>query len=320
MYYATTTGKQPGIYKQLEDVFFLHQNFNEVDIHSFEKLKDARAYIKTYDFDHKVHQNLDKGEYVLYTDGSFNCQTSKCGIGILILKDNEIIKESSIAYPALSEQNSYYAEWIALQLGIQITKSYHPKKITIFVDNVSTIQAIENNYLQLDHQQIQSCFQSILDTKKELELNLYHVPAHKDYLFNERVDWLAKKACDAIIKNFTEWDQLPYKSKRVCLGYKSNRKKENKVQVTENSFKGPLTQENYEYIIQLIKTTKTGIALFSSTQWISWNLLCQELQHLLQSKSISFKVNKLRNYEDFKDTFVLKEKYNQLFIRRKKFI
>jgi ribonuclease HI len=115
--------------------------------------------------------------------------------------------------------NVYTAELTAIQLGINMAAKSHEQydKCFIYVDNQSSIQAIEKPKQQSGQYIIRNILQSLEELQNRrpnLEFKIEWVPGHMDITGNEKADEEAKRAA---LEQLTEESFTQYKLKSVQI-------------------------------------------------------------------------------------------------------
>ena len=140
---------------------------------------------------------LDKKLLVAFTDGSSLANLAGAGILILYEEGNRITKkELSIS---LNEGTNNYAETKALLYAVKelrnMMKDRTFTKIKIYCPSVWLSMTVSKNWETKYHTaDLDEIYRLLLQMKKGITLELWWVPAHSDYEFNETVDRLAKQA------------------------------------------------------------------------------------------------------------------------------
>ena len=147
MYFVTKTGEEPGIYKNFQDVLEQHSlNPKEVCIQSFERLKDARNFIRDSGICLKVHPPLVKAEktktLTIFADGSDQVLKKQIGIGIVFLEGREVIEEISQSFPYSASifQNGH--EYIAVLYALKWAKKHNYAKVHLHSDCLNLVNCI----------------------------------------------------------------------------------------------------------------------------------------------------------------------------------
>ena len=136
---------------------------------------------------------MDEIKY-LYTDGSFNFKNKRMGCGVVIVKNNTVIKEIYKGYTnkMYAKQEGNASEILAVMLAMQYAKKEGYKKICICYDcnsvvyNLSTPEKISKKMI-IEYRKLYS------DIKKEMDIQFKKVKAHSSNEFNNRADKLARK-------------------------------------------------------------------------------------------------------------------------------
>ena len=251
-YYIVFEGKNPGVYSTLEEYnkqIKGEKNSYGKSINSQEKL--YQVLHNMYDFqytdtDVKVShiydgnltndtEDIENETINIYTDGSCS-KVKETGIGVLIMDSTNILYEKSTKL-AKNITTSIASECYALVLALRYIQkqSYISvcKDINIYCDCQIVLDMMEY-IIQTSNQtnltlpkfikhhydlyiMIQKTYVS-LDVSIQEKLIFHKVKAHSANIYNNRVDWLAKKAV-GIKKQFGNIQKLTYINKNICLGF-----------------------------------------------------------------------------------------------------
>ena len=157
-----------------------------------------------------LKDNNNPSTLFIYTDGS--------GIGNHIGAAAHSPTTSASAHHYLGKAdtaNVYAAELTAIHLGINMAGKSHEQydKCFIFVDNQSSIQAIDRPKQQSGQYIIHNILQSLDELQNQrpsLEFRIAWVPGHMDRAGNEKADEEAKKAAE---EQILEESSIQYKLK-----------------------------------------------------------------------------------------------------------
>lgn len=190
-YYAVKSGRKSGIFETWEEAEAQVKGFPNAKFKSFTSMEEAEDYLENL--------NNKKGSqttaYTAYVDGSFDKTLNIYGSGVVILHNQEVIKEISF-----SGSNENYIE--SFQVAGEVLAS------------IRAIEwAIENNVPELticyDYEGIRSWALGEWKTNKQvskdykkkfdslagkIKIHFNKVRAHSGIYFNELADELAKKA------------------------------------------------------------------------------------------------------------------------------
>lgn len=134
----------------------------------------------------------------IYTDGSWRPSTpNRIGAGIVVVEDNEIVEEFMLYRDnsEMAEQRQICGELIAAMEGVRIAiqRGYDKVVINFDYNGVScwaTSQwKAKNKYTQMYKDYMEQM-------NKKIEIEFIKVKAHNKNVFNDYVDYLAKKALE----------------------------------------------------------------------------------------------------------------------------
>lgn len=283
MYFVTKTGQEPGIYKNFQAVLEqLSSAPEEVCIQSFERLKEARDFIRDTGISLKVHPSITKMEkaktLTIFADGSDQVLKKQIGIGIVFLEDREVIEEISQSFPYSASifQNGH--EYIAVLYALKWAKKHNYAKVHLHSDCLNLVNCINKKSPQLNNR-YQLYYTEIFELIIQMDVVAYH-DNKKDFEYAKRADWLSKH-CDQ-----NEW----IKSKTVSSA---------QIEQAFARIKEPLCNT------------------FQANQWIEWQVFCAIGTGMLRARSIGVKMSKIKKSKQFKRYFDMKKENDQYYVRRR---
>lgn len=306
MYYVTTTGDKPGIYKDIKQVFLLHEKHEKVEIRSFDKLKEARAFGNANHINplviqpnQKVSKNKKNEWLHIYADGSDSQRLNQIGIGVVFLYQNKIVHEitSTIKHDQFFVRNSH--EYAAVLNGIQWAVQNGYKKLVIHNDYQNIIQCL-NNPNSNGSNSMEHIFKKIVDSLKNVKYQAIVTRKCNTVLFH-RADWLSKYANKCKEGEYAKYNSLNFADNQNHIGKPMKKKK---------------TKEEVDKIYPSIKPTLIKYAR-KEDEWIDWNWYHREIRKCLYKMGYSIKMRKLRNSNRFNEDFAWKISNGKVYIKRK---
>lgn len=134
--------------------------------------------------------------YICYTDGAYSSSLDQGGIGIVILKDDEVILKYSRMYPhTTNNQMELGAIIIALRMIKKPIDS-----LTFYSDSQYCIGCITQGWKRKKNKIMWKAFDKEYQRVQELcpKIEFIHVKGHAGNKYNEIVDNLAVKASQEI--------------------------------------------------------------------------------------------------------------------------
>ena len=131
-------------------------------------------------------------DYVVYTDGAYSSARNCGGVGIIILKDDQVILEYNRAYPNTTNNRMEIEAVITALKCIQ----KEVNSFTIYTDSMYVIGCAVEGWQRKKNQDLWNKFDKIYEKANKLCPNIIfkHVKGHDGNEYNERVDKLAVNA------------------------------------------------------------------------------------------------------------------------------
>lgn len=303
MYYVTKTGTAPGIYKDIESVFDLHKNCETVCIQSFEKLKDARAFIRGQGIDLKVHslkETTEKPLLHLYVDGSDHPSFQYIGVGCVMVVNQQIIEEVSRKEPYSEDIGLANHEYTAALCGLEWAYNHGYRRVRLYSDCVNLVENIEKKVERLTNRHA-AVYQNICDLLQNMETRATF--AQKDTsLYMNRADWLSKVACGSKSGPYYQYYSLPFRDENVHLGSMP-----------------PVQALNIHDVKKEYRMVKPILFELTSkpSEWIVWKDLCVKVYDLLKEDERNVSLSKLRKSNIMAKEFEFKRNNKEMYIRRR---
>ena len=126
----------------------------------------------------------------MYVDGASKGNPGPAGIGIVIYNNDDQFVGKVSLYIGIKTNNQ--AEYIALIRAMLIAIYFKTKTLKIRSDSELVVRQLLGEY-QVNNSQIKKLYDKVMELKKQIpNFKIEHVMRN----FNERADFLAKKAAD----------------------------------------------------------------------------------------------------------------------------
>lgn len=303
MYYATKTGDAPGIYKDIDMVFDLHKNCETVCIQSFERLKDARAFIRGQGINPKVHsrQQCSKKPLLhLYVDGSDHPTFQYTGVGCVMMTHQQIIHEISKKETYSHTIGLANHEYTAALCGLEWAHKNGYRQVRLYTDCLNLVENIEKKVERLTNRHA-AVYQSICDILQDMEVRAIFAQKETS-LYMNRADWLSKVACGSKSGPYYQYYSLPFRDENVHLGSLP-----------------PVQALNIHDVKKEYRMVKPILFELTSKQseWIVWQDLCVKVYDLLKEDEQNVSLSKLRKSNIMAKEFEFKKLKKEMYIRRR---
>jgi len=137
-------------------------------------------------------ENEKSGQIIqleLYTDGASRGNPGPAGIGIVAVKDSNILYEEK---EYLGKHTNNEAEYKAIKKGMELGKRYKAQKITVISDSELVTKQLTGKY-EVKAPNLQPLHQEIKQKEKQFkQVNYKHRRRNNKYI--QRADELANKA------------------------------------------------------------------------------------------------------------------------------
>lgn len=203
-YYAVANGYTRGIFLTWSQCEASVKGFPNAKYKSFSNLSDAEKYLINYieENDKNVCEDNEVkdpfcSDICAYVDGSYNSNKKAYGSGVVIIKDEEVIKEISIIgnNSSWAEMRNVAGEIKAAILAMNYAASKGYKSITIFYD----YQGIES-WATGEWKAKKECTKSYKEYFDEIgkivDISFIKVKAHSGDKYNNMADRLAGELLD----------------------------------------------------------------------------------------------------------------------------
>ncbi|MEJ5362903.1 MAG: ribonuclease HI family protein [Spirochaetota bacterium] len=126
----------------------------------------------------------------MYIDGASKGNPGPAGIGIVIYDGDDRLVGKVSAY--IGKKTNNQAEYIALLRAFQLALFFKTKILKIRSDSELVVRQLSGEY-QVNNPNIKKLYERVLELKKQIpNVKIEHVMRN----FNEKADFLAKKAAD----------------------------------------------------------------------------------------------------------------------------
>ncbi len=164
-------------------------------------VKKKSSITQDKDESERVSENIFDGLEVLstiptesvltmYIDGASKGNPGHAGIGIVIYDGDDRLVGKVSAY--IGKKTNNQAEYTALLRAIQLALYFKTKTLKIRSDSELVVRQLSGEY-QVSNANIKKLYEKVMDLKKQIpNVKIEHVMRN----FNEKADFLAKKAAD----------------------------------------------------------------------------------------------------------------------------
>lgn len=190
-YYAVKNGFHPGIYESWDDCKKEVNGFKGAVFKSFSSLEEAKAFLGVTS---EPKKNKIEG-LVAFVDGSFNVKTSTYGYGVVLIDHNKVIKElyGSGNHQDFVSMRNVSGEIFGSEVAINYAINNNYKDIHIFYD-YEGIEKWATGVWKTNKPGTIRYASVMQEFSKKIKIHFHKVTAHTGVKYNERADYLAKKA------------------------------------------------------------------------------------------------------------------------------
>lgn len=203
-YYAVANGYTRGIFLTWSQCEASVKGFPNAKYKSFTNLSDAEKYLINYieENDKNVCEDNEVkdpfcSDICAYVDGSYNSNKKAYGSGVVIIKDEEVIKEMSIIgnNSSWAEMRNVAGEIKAAILAMNYAASKGYKSITIFYD-YQGIESWATGEWKAKKECTKSYKEYFDEISKIIDVSFIKVKAHSGNKYNNMADRLASELLD----------------------------------------------------------------------------------------------------------------------------
>ncbi|MCR8745017.1 ribonuclease H family protein [Romboutsia lituseburensis] len=191
-YYAVRKGKKNGIYNTWDECKEQVNGFSGAEYKSFVSLEEANIYMGNI----ILNDKQEDGEFLeAYVDGSYEHCLRAYGSGVVLIKDDIVVKTYSKKgdIKSLVEMRNVAGEIEAAKIAMEYCIYNDIKRLKLYFD-YEGIEKWCSGAWKANKEGTQS-YKKFYDTIKEnLKVEFIKVKAHSGDKYNEEADKLAKKA------------------------------------------------------------------------------------------------------------------------------
>lgn len=189
-FYAVKEGRKKGIYSTWEECKEQVNGYKGAIYKSFKSIEEAKSFIE----EKKTSFNQDNG-LIAYVDGSFNIKTKEYGYGCVIILGQKVIcelngKGNDLRYVSM---RNVAGEILGSLQALKYASNHGYKEICIYYD-YEGIEKWANGLWKANKEGTINYQQEIDKYRQSLTIMFIKVLAHSGDFYNERADFLAKKA------------------------------------------------------------------------------------------------------------------------------
>ncbi len=191
-YYAVKEGRNPGIYTTWEECEKEVKGYSGALYKSFPTLDEAKKYLGLEDTKTSWKRS---DEVIAYVDGSFNVKTMTYGYGVVLIDQDRVIKElyGDGNHTDYVSMRNVSGEIFGSEVAIRYAIKNNYKKITIYYD-YEGIEKWADNIWKTNKPGTMRYKAMIAEFRQKIQIEFVKVAAHTGVEYNERADFLAKKA------------------------------------------------------------------------------------------------------------------------------
>ena len=200
-YYAVANGYTRGIFLAWSQCEASVKGFPNAKYKSFSNLSDAEKYLINYINENTCENNEVRDHFnsdiCAYVDGSYSSNKNTYGSGVVIIKDEEVIKEMSIVgnNSSWAEMRNVAGEIKAAILAMNYAASKGYKSITIFYD-YQGIESWATGEWKAKKECTKAYKEYFDEISKIINVSFIKVKAHSGDKYNNMADRLAGELLD----------------------------------------------------------------------------------------------------------------------------
>lgn len=196
-YYAVKNGRIPGIYTSWDECKKQVTGFSGAVYKGFTSRSDALAFLGV-----NVGEGLESGdiktEAWAYVDGSFDLKTKRYSYGMIISDGkNEYEFYNSFENAEMASMRNVAGEITASMSAINFCLERKIKSVTIFYD-YEGIERWANGEWKTNKEHTKNYAEFVKNARSSVEIVFKKVKGHSGDKYNDRADFLAKKALDLV--------------------------------------------------------------------------------------------------------------------------
>lgn len=188
-FYAVRKGRTPGIYRTWPDAQREVTGFKGAEFKSFKTSEEAEAYMNDSE------QEIVLDGLIAYVDGSYDKRTKRAGFGVVLIDNNEVIKEVREETNIDPEDNLWNVtaeiEGVLFAVNYAIDNGY--EKIHVYYDYAGLEKWAKKEW-RANKKTTKRYQDTMQELMQQIKVDFIKVAAHTGDFYNERADDLAKQA------------------------------------------------------------------------------------------------------------------------------
>jgi len=195
-YYAVRKGRKTGILQTWAECQESIKRYSSAEYKSFERLKDAEAYLvfSTIKSSVKTIDELEENEMIAYVDGSYSAKKQLYSYGVVVFHNCKKHSFSDAeSNPDLLSMRNVAGEIKGAEIAMKYAVDNKVEKLYLHYD-YDGIEKWATNAWEAKKEGTQEYKRMYNRISKELEVIFVKVKAHSGDEFNDEADELAKSA------------------------------------------------------------------------------------------------------------------------------
>lgn len=188
-FYAVRKGRTPGIYRTWPEAQREVTGFKGAEFKSFKTSEEAEAYMNDSE------QEIVLDGLIAYVDGSYDKRTKRAGFGVVLIDNNEVIKEVREETNIDPEDNLWNVtaeiEGVLFAVNYAIDNGY--EKIHVYYDYAGLEKWAKKEW-RANKKTTKRYQDTMQELMQQIKVDFIKVAAHTGDFYNERADDLAKQA------------------------------------------------------------------------------------------------------------------------------
>lgn len=188
-FYAVRKGRTPGIYRTWPEAQREVTGFKGAEFKSFKTSEEAEAYMND------TEQEIVLDGLIAYVDGSYDKRTKRAGFGVVLIDNNEVIKEVREETNIDPEDNLWNVtaeiEGVLFAVNYGIENGY--EKIHVYYDYAGLEKWAKKEW-RANKKTTKRYQDTMQELMQQIKVDFIKVAAHTGDFYNERADDLAKQA------------------------------------------------------------------------------------------------------------------------------
>lgn len=188
-FYAVRKGRTPGIYRTWPEAQREVTGFKGAEFKSFKTSEEAEAYMNDSE------QEIVLDGLIAYVDGSYDKRTKRAGFGVVLIDNNEVIKEVREEINIDPEDNLWNVtaeiEGVLFAVNYAIDNGY--EKIHVYYDYAGLEKWAKKEW-RANKKTTKRYQDTMQELMQQIKVDFIKVAAHTGDFYNERADDLAKQA------------------------------------------------------------------------------------------------------------------------------